>query len=89
MSSKNKKPRGAKRAEKSRKRAARRNNVIPLRPGADNIDVLMDGFDNWLEETNFEADVERRADLVAAVQFLYETLSQSQPGLSITDWSSA
>lgn len=89
MSSKNKKPRGAKRAEKSRKRAARRNNVIPLRPGADNLDALMDGFDDWLEETNFESDVERRADLVAAVQFLYETLSQSQPGLSITDWSSA
>ena len=89
MSSKNKKPRGAKRAEKSRKRAARRSNVIPLRPGANAVDALMDGFDDWLEETNFEADVERRADLVAAVQFLYETLSQSQPGLSITDWSSA
>ncbi|MFC9981187.1 plasmid pRiA4b ORF-3 family protein [Gordonia sp. NPDC127522] len=89
MSRKNKQSRGAKRTEKTKKRAARRSsNVIPIR-GRDTseIDMLIREFERWLPSAEFEDDPDKQAAIVDAVRALDFAVGYALPDHRPTEWS--
>ena len=89
MSRKNKQSRGAKRTEKTKKRAARRSsNVIPIR-GRDTseIDMLIREFERWLPSVEFEDDPDKQAAIVDAVRALDFAVGYALPDHRPTEWS--
>ena len=89
MSRKNKQSRGAKRTEKAKKRAARRNsNVIPIR-GRDTSEmgVLLREFERWLPSEEFEDDPDKQAAIVDAVRALDFAVGYALPDHRPTEWS--
>lgn len=89
MSRKNKQSRGAKRTEKSKRRAARRSsNVIPIR-GRDTseISVLMREFERWLPSADFESDPDKLATIVDAAMAVNVAADHAFPNHRPTGWS--
>ncbi|MGW6036332.1 plasmid pRiA4b ORF-3 family protein [Gordonia terrae] len=89
MSRKNKQSRGAKRTEKTKKRAARRHsNVVPIRGrGTSEIDVLMREFERWLPSADFESDPDKLAAIVDAMTGLSVAIGLAFPNHRPTGWS--
>ena len=87
-SQKNKKSRGARRADKTRKRADRHATVTPIHSrGAATVDSTLSAFDRWLDDTNFESDPLRRENLVISVRILIDGLIEANPRFQLDDWS--
>ena len=86
MSKKNR-PRGARRAEKTRKRAKRQSNVVPIRRSGPALDDLLDDFEQWLADTGFEQDPEQLASLSGAAGAAVEAVGQVRPDFWPTRWT--